>query len=98
MILFDYKEFGGNPNRSIVEHFNNEPYPEKDAVIKYLRTAGEKKCFCGLVKDIIDSSVHGTSVLLKNEKYSWLSDLIYYVQKYNFKPEEEFIKDIINEV
>ena len=96
MVLYDYKEFGGNNNRSIIEHFNTEPYPEKEIVLKYLKTAGEKRAFCGLIKDVIDDSIHGSSVLFRDDTYSWLSDIVYYVERYNFRPEEEFIKYVLS--
>ena len=61
-----------------------------------MKTAGEKRAFCGLIKDVIDDSIHGSSVLFRDDTYSWLSDIVYYVERYNFRPEEEFIKYVLS--
>lgn len=98
MILFDYKEFGGNKNASITEFFNAEPYPEKAAVLNYLKTAGEAKCTCGLVKDCITGEIHGTSLLYRDKNNnSWLTDIVFYVEKYNYMPPAEFIQYVLEQ-
>lgn len=91
MIIYDFKEYGGNQNQSIKEYFNDKPYPEKEAVLKFLKTAGTPKCSCGIVKDVIDGSLHGTSQLFRHGEYSWITDITYHVEKYNFRPNDDFI-------
>lgn len=95
MIIYDYKEFGGNKNRSIIDYFHNEPYPEKEALLKFLKTSGEPKCSCGIVKDVIDGTLHGTSQLFRHGEYSWITDIIYHVEKYNFRPDDAFIQYVL---
>jgi hypothetical protein len=97
MIIFDFKEFGGNKDKSIVDCFQKEPYAEKQAVLNYLKTAGKEKCTCGLVKDIVTGEVHGTSLLYKDDKFSWITDIIYYIEKYNFRPDEKFIEHVLKQ-
>ncbi len=96
MIIYCFKEHGGDTDESITEHFSKEPYTEKEEVLFYLKNCGEEKCFCGLVKDVIDGSIHGSSMLFRDKYgFSWNTDVIYHVEKYNFRPDEKFISHVL---
>ena len=94
-----YDEFGkGMGLPSMKENFEDGPYPGKDQVLQYLKQG--KKTY---VKVTIPSDVYtGKRIDMENcgmndGVYSWLSVLIYYVEKYNLKLNEEFMQHVFNQ-
>lgn len=97
--LIMYDEFGkGMGLPSMKESFEDEPYPGKDQVLQYLKQ-GQKT----YVKVTIPSDVYtGEQIDMENcgmndGVYSWLSVLIYYVEKYNLKLNEEFMQHVFKQ-
>ena len=94
--LFDYKEFGAETNKSIIDDFNITEYPEKKYVLEFLRNYGEERCVCGSWHDVVTGELHGTDVLKRYGDFSWFTEIEYYVEKYNFKPRSEFIDFVMS--
>ena len=91
--LLQYKEFGADTENSIKDHFLDEPYKQKEAVVFYLRNTGEIVCVaCGRGTDAItgDPIPGGSKRIINDGEYSWNSDLVYYVEKYNMRLPREF--------
>lgn len=96
MYLTNYKEFGGDTNKSIIECFNDSKYESQEEVLNFMKNSGEKISCCGECTDIITGENIGSRVTKKSGDFVWSSDLAYYVEKYNYKPPQEFINHILN--
>lgn len=95
MLLTNYKEFGGDSNRSITERFHSQKYEEQDRILSFMKTKGDEISIGGRVTDIINGNTIGNRITKKYGRYVWSSDLEYYVEKYNFRPNEEFINFVL---
>jgi hypothetical protein len=90
--LNNWIEFGVTDAPSIKETFLPEPYKEKNDVLKYLKKG---KTVLAATEAGIDyftnKEVDSKHYIMTDGEYSWDSMLIYYVEKYNAKPDQEFI-------
>ena len=96
--LFQFDEYGkGMGFPSIKDSFNDSPYEGKDKIIEYLKTRG----ICGYVKAGYSSDFFTGELIPTEEKrlsdgeYSWLSSLIYYVEKYNLRLMPDFEQKVL---
>lgn len=96
MILGDFREFGGNQNDSIVNHFQSKKYENQDKVSSFMRNCGEVICVSGSVKDVLTGEIIGTRKTMRHGDFIWGSDLAYYVDKYNFRPSDSFVEYAIS--
>ena len=94
--LFNFSEFGVPNADSITKYFSKTPYEHKNEVISYMKTSGKEKCVCGLAYDVVTGEVIGTRKIIHDNKYSWTSYLIYYIEKYNLKLNDEFIQHVLS--
>lgn len=95
--LMMYDEFGKNMGLpSIKESFSAEPYPEKNAIISYLRHGKKTYASTRVPMDVISNDViPGEEYGVTDGEYSWLSTLPYYVEKYNLRLPKEFEKKVL---
>lgn len=97
MLLTNYREFGGNPNDSITNHFNKSKYENQDLVLRFMIEEGEELSIGGISTDIITGEVIGNRITKKKDSFVWSSDLEYYIQKYNFMPDDSFINYVLSQ-
>ncbi len=97
--LFLFDEYGkGMGLPSITEYFEDSPYEGQDKIIEYLKTQGT----CGYAsgsfpKDFFTGEVIcGVEEGLNDGEYSWVTSLIYYVEKYNLRLLPEFEQKVLN--
>ncbi len=96
VFLSNYKEFGGNVNDSIIEHFFSEKYDNQNIIHDFLLNNGDEIGTSGLVNDVVTGEPIGTRVTKKSDDFVWGNDLAYYVEKYNYRPPEKFINYILS--
>ena len=95
--LLHYKEFGDDKARSLTEDFAESSYYGKDKVIKYLSAGKIKVITTSYGIDCVTGERTGIErAILTDGEYTWSSMLPYYVEKYNYKPPEDFIKKILS--
>ncbi len=94
--LFNYSEFGAPNADSIIKHFSDTPDKYQNDLINYMKTHGETKCVCGLARDIISGKTIGTRTIISDGVFRWTNDLIYYVENYNLKLNDDFIQYVLN--
>ena len=91
--LSKFKEFGSKDAPSLKNLFNEEPYPEKNTVILYLKSG---KVLGGALRYDKDAFTkcfieqRHTPCIFTDGEYSWSSELPYYVEKYNVRLPKEF--------
>lgn len=95
--LFIFSEFGVPNACSITKFFSETPYEHKNAVVSYMKTRGTVKCVCGLANDVVSGEAIGTRTIIHDGEYSWTNDLIYYVEKYNLKLPDDFIRYVLSQ-
>lgn len=83
---------------SLKDYFQNESYNEKDKIIKYLSNGKSVLASPEIHKDIVT----GAKIPLKLEimtdgKYTWSTEIIYYVDKYNLRLKKEFEEYVLNQ-
>ena len=87
-----YIEFGVPDAPSIKEIFMPASYEEKKSVLEYLKKG---KVVLAAAEAEIDYFTHEKVAtkhyIMTDGEYSWDSMLIYYVEQYNAKPEQEFV-------
>ena len=98
MLLTNYKEFGGKSNVSIIDSFNNDKYENQDIILDFMINEGEELSIGGISTDIITGEVIGNRVTKKSGIFVWSSDLEYYISKYNYMPDKEFIDYVLNQI
>lgn len=81
---------------SIVNHLASGPYPEKAALLSYMRSAEIQLSAMDVGTDVIDgvSKVFGTD-RKTDGTYTWTSHIEYYIDKYNLRPPEDFIAHVM---
>lgn len=96
-----YKEMTVNSSvtESIHQHLMREPYPEKRSLLEYLTQSRESICVPTLLRDVLDG---GSAICALNvfhdDAFSWRSDLAYYIDKYNLRPDEDFIAHVMKKM
>ena len=97
MLLTNYKEFGGDFNQSITQRFNQKKYQGQDEVLSFMRAKGKEISIGGIATDIVNGKIIGNRIIKKYDKYVWSSDLEYYVENYNFRPNDEFVNFVLKQ-
>lgn len=85
MFVGRYKELGYDDAPSIRDFISDVPYPEKDAAISYIKSAGKSlACGTGVNVDALTGEVVGLENELRSDgEFSWSTVLAYYVEKHN---------------
>ena len=97
ILLGKYNEFApdmGFP--SMKEHFQDEPYKGKTAILEYLLNGNVHMVTASRITDVFTGEKVGTELVYMDDgKFSWSSKLPYYVDKYNLRLPEEFEKHVL---
>jgi hypothetical protein len=83
----------GEPQPSIFDHVRDEPLPDADRVVAYLRGGHRLIDFMDISDDVFDSSrqvMGGPSILTDGDWY-WRDDLAYYVEWHDVAPPDDFL-------
>ena len=84
---------------SIFPHIAPAEYPEKTAIVTYLRRSWPSVSVPQLLRDVFDKQfVIGSLGVSHDGEYSWRSDLAYYIDKYNLRPPEDFIAHVMEKM
>ncbi len=77
---------------SIYDFIGEKPYKDKDLVLKYLKSGKKSAVAPAKVKDVITNEYINIELCCYTDGlYAWRSDLIYYVDKYNLKLQDDFV-------
>lgn len=96
MIIGEYKELYPGKDYgfpSIDGFISREPYPEKPAIISYLKSGGDDRAAgTGVNKDVFTGEVFGLEETLRDDgNFQWSDTLAYYVDRYNLRLPDEFV-------
>ncbi len=99
-ILNKYEEFGpGMGFPSMKDFFQSEKYENQDKIVHYLKTGKPTMVQTMLPKDVFTGEPLDFEMTFVNDGvYSWCSDLAYYVEKYNLRLPDEFIKHALSKI
>lgn len=99
IFLGHYKEFGASDAPSMQDFFEENPYPGKEKIVNFLQTQGQVGAVA--VKMPVDlftgKRIPGELFFKKYDRFSWSSDLAYYVEKYNLRLPEEFEEMVLQQ-
>ena len=97
LLLLAYKEFGDPEAPSLKDSFCLEPYENQKDIIEYLKRGKITLTATGHGTDAFTGDIVPQGLtLMTDSEYSWSNMLIYYIEKYNFKPPQEFIDKVMN--
>lgn len=88
------------PNaESIIDHISSTPYPEKEALLKYMKNAETQLMVTSVSIDVIDgvSRVYGGD-RKTDGMFCWNTCIEYYIDKYNLRPPEDFIAHVMEKM
>ena len=93
-------EFGQVPGielPSMKDSFCREPYSGRDRIIEYLKAGKKTYCAVGRARDRFSGEeIPGEWCGMTDGEYSWTSELIYYVEKYNLRLNSDFENKVIS--
>ena len=88
-----------NPGRNfpkMKDSFEKEAYPEKNAVIRFLKNGTVDLARASRAKDVFTGAVIPTEVLVMHDgDFSWSNTLAWYVEKYNLRLPSDFENHIL---
>lgn len=94
--ITDYKEFDGNPNRSILNYMSSTCIDKKDAILLYLCNGADDGVRCSSVRDYVtETLLPETTRLFTDGEYFWDSEEIYHFKEYNIPLNEDFILKVL---
>jgi hypothetical protein len=82
------------PQPSIFDNRLDEPLPDVDRVVAYLRGGHKLMAFMDVADDVFDSSkqvMNGSSILTDGD-WMWRNDIAYYVERHNVTPPPEMLE------
>lgn len=99
-ILNQYEEFGqGMGFPSMKEFFSSGKYENQDKIANYLKTGKPVMVQPSLARDVFTGTPLGIEKVFVNDGvYGWSTDLAYYVEKYNLKLPDAFIKHALTKM
>ena len=99
VFLCNYTEFGAMDKPSMRDFFEERPYQGKKKIVAFLQTQGQvgavaagraMDCFTG-------ERIPGELSIRTYDRFSWCSDLSYYVEKYNLRLPREFEEMVLHQ-
>lgn len=100
-MLCNYTEYGSDNGISMKDLFQSEPYYGKDKIVSYLRHNGTATLASTAPLRDRFTSEHMKGeyelTLYNDGKFSWWSDLAYYVEKYNLRLPKEFEDHVLSQ-
>ena len=99
-ILNQYEEFGqGMGFPSMREFFQSDKYENQDKIARYLRTGTPVMVQTSMARDVFTGAPLGIEKVFVNDGvYGWSTDLAYYVEKYNLKLPDAFMKHALTQI
>lgn len=80
---------------SIYDFIGEKTYKDKDLVLRYLKSGKKGAVAPAKIKDVITKEYIDIELCCYTDGYyAWRSDLIYYVDKYNLKLQDNFVNYI----
>lgn len=93
--LFREKNGGNNP--PFAKMRDSLTKSEKDKLVRYLKNAECIAAMPAIFRDAFTGEIiTGDTVILSDGEYEWFSDIPYYVEKYDMKLDEEFVKKALS--
>lgn len=82
---------------SMTENFASESYPEKEAILSYLKSGSLDAIAGSCSIDVFTGESTGIPGSVRSDgTYSWGGDLAYYVDKYNLRLPDEFVNHVLS--
>lgn len=82
---------------SMADNFASSPYPEKDAILAYLRSGSLEAIAGNQSTDVFTGESTGIPGSVRSDgTYRWGGDLAYYVDKYNLRLPDEFVNHVLS--
>ena len=79
----------------IQDYSRRETHPEKEKILKYLKSGEEYGAAAMSMKDVFTGKYTGIEyIFFADDKYAWSTELIYHVEKYDCKLPEDFLSHI----
>ena len=99
-ILNQYEEFGqGMGFPSMKDFFQSDKYENQDKIAKYLRTGTPVMVQTAYAIDVFTGEpLKIEKVFVNDGVYAWSNDLAYYVEKYNLKLPDAFMKHALTRI
>lgn len=95
IVIGAFKEAFGKEYKPFDECISNSEVKNKRQVLEYLKGGKVVAVAGGALYDIKSGErIPGETLCYSDGKYIWRSDLIYYLDKYNFKLPDSFINSI----
>ena len=95
--IADYKEFGGNPHKSVIDYVSPISIDKKELILRYLYNGSDDGIRCSSVRDYVtETSLPQTTRLFTDGEYFWDSEEIYHFKKYNIPLNNDFILKVLN--
>lgn len=97
IILGKYKEiYADKFLPSIKDRISETPFEHKERVLSYLKSKKADAVAAGRATDVLTGkTIPGEFSCYTDGVYAWRSDLIYYVEKYNLNPGDDFINHVL---
>ena len=97
-IIGAIREISGDKYPSIRSLMSDTPHPMKSKIIHYLSSAKVVAAAAGPMKDVLTGEYTGKELLVQSDgKYRWRSDTQYYVDKYNMRLPDDFIRHALDQ-
>lgn len=92
----NYKEFGAKSNESVRSHVSDAPIPEKERILRYLKSFPNYGTRCSTLYDYVEDVLYSPTVFSHYDgTYYWDDEEVYHFEKYNMKLEENFIQWVL---
>ena len=100
IILNKFDEFGrGMGFPSMQEFFQSEKYENQDKIVDYLKTGKPVMVQTAYARDVFTGALLGyEKVFFIDGVFAWSNDLAYYVEKYNLKLPDTFMKHALTNI
>lgn len=97
MKIINFKEFAPKREHPSIHHYlENEPYPDQDKIIQFLKNGKIEFAQMSRSRDIFTGERIPYEVLgMSDGDYFWSNTLAWYVEKYNLRMPEEFERYIL---
>ena len=95
-----YKEFynGEYELPSIRDAIYQDTVSNKRTLVSYLKKGKPFAAAPAINKDVLSGErIPGELLMLTDGVYEWRSDLVYYIEKYNLKLPDDFIKHVLDQ-
>lgn len=93
--ITNYKEFGGDDNRSVLDFLREGSPDGKAEILKYLRSGKDDGVRCSGIFDYVKNEPQLDTVhLFTDGEYFWDSEEIYHYERYNVDLDIDFVRKV----